>query len=106
MRIDGQEGAEMTLNIPRGFQSLIYLLDGQLQLGEGDIYGKDMAVLIPDLESYPIKVKKESRAILLAGEPIKEKVSSYGPFVMNTQTEIMEALRDYQMGKMGILIED
>ena len=39
------------------------------------------------------------------GEPLNEKVVSYGPFVMNTQTQIMEAMRDYQMGKMGVLIE-
>ena len=60
-----------------------------------------MAVLIPDLESYPLTVKKESRAILLAGEPIKEKVSSYGPFVMNTQTEIMEAPTGLPDGQDG-----
>ncbi|MBL7877835.1 MAG: pirin family protein, partial [Cyclobacteriaceae bacterium] len=43
---------------------------------------------------------------LLSGEPLNEEVVSHGPFVMNTQTQIMEAMRDYQMGKMGILIED
>jgi redox-sensitive bicupin YhaK (pirin superfamily) len=43
---------------------------------------------------------------LLSGEPLKEKVVSHGPFVMNSQTEIMEAMRDYQMGKMGVLIEN
>jgi hypothetical protein len=37
---------------------------------------------------------------------LNEDVVSYGPFVMNTQTQIMEAMRDYQMGKMGVLIED
>jgi redox-sensitive bicupin YhaK (pirin superfamily) len=36
---------------------------------------------------------------------MEEKVESYGPFVMNNQTEIMEAMRDYQMGKMGVLVE-
>ena len=45
---------------------------------------------------------KPTRAILLSGEPIGEEVVSYGPFVMNTHTEIMEALRDAQMGKMGV----
>ena len=47
-----------------------------------------------------------TRFIVLAGEPINEKLSSYGPFVMNTQTEILQALKDAQMGKMGVLIED
>ena len=42
----------------------------------------------------------------MTGEPLGEEVVSYGPFVMNNQTQIMEAFRDYQMGKMGVLIED
>ncbi|MCB0755825.1 MAG: pirin family protein, partial [Flavobacteriales bacterium] len=49
---------------------------------------------------------EDTRAILLAGEPINEPLATYGPFVMNNQTQIMEALRDYQMGKMGVLIEE
>jgi quercetin 2,3-dioxygenase len=44
--------------------------------------------------------------LLLSGEPLNENVVSHGPFVMNTQTEILEAMRDYQMGKMGVLIEE
>jgi len=48
----------------------------------------------------------DTKVILLSGEPINEPLATYGPFVMNNQTEIMEAIRDYQMGKMGILIED
>jgi redox-sensitive bicupin YhaK (pirin superfamily) len=41
--------------------------------------------------------------LFLSGEPINEKIATYGPYVMNTQTEILEAMRDYQMGKMGFL---
>jgi len=46
---------------------------------------------------------KDSKLLLLSGEPFNEKVASWGPYVMNTQTEIMEALRDYKQGKMGFL---
>jgi len=43
--------------------------------------------------------------LLLSGTPIGEPVAQWGPYVMNTQTEIMEAMRDYQMGKMGVYTE-
>jgi len=43
---------------------------------------------------------------MFAGSPINEKVVQHGPYVMNTETEILEAMRDYQKGKMGILVEE
>lgn len=43
--------------------------------------------------------------LLMSGIPIGEPVAQWGSYVMNTQTEVMEALRDYQMGKMGVYTE-
>ena len=53
-----------------------------------------------------VKADTDSLFYVGSGEPINEPVAAHGPFVMNTQTEIMQAFKDYQMGKMGILIED
>ena len=53
-----------------------------------------------------IEAKSDVQYLFLSGEPINEKVVQQGPFVMNSETEILEAMRDYQMGKMGVLIED
>jgi len=49
---------------------------------------------------------EDTRILFLSGEPLNEEVVSYGPFVMNTPTQILEAMCDYQMGKMGVLIEE
>ena len=43
--------------------------------------------------------------LILEGNPLEEEVVSWGPYVMNTQREIMEAMRDYNMGKMGFLAD-
>ena len=59
-----------------------------------------------DGERIGVEVLKDTRAILLSGEPISEKVVSQGPFVMNNETQILQAMRDYQMGKMGMLVEE
>lgn len=50
--------------------------------------------------TYEFQADTEIIALVLAGKPLNEKVEKYGPFVMNSQTEIMEALRDANMGKM------
>ena len=56
-----------------------------------------------DGEGFSIKAESDSTLLFLSGEPIDESVATYGPYVMNSQTELLEAMRDYQMGKMGFL---
>ena len=59
-----------------------------------------------DGEGIHITAKTRVNALLMSGRPLNEPIAAQGPFVMNTEIEIMEAMRDYRMGKMGILIED
>lgn len=96
----------LKVDIPVNHESLIYLLDGELLVNDEVTLKKgatQMVVFNQDGNSIEIETKKESNLLVLSGKPIKEKVASWGPYVMNTQTEIMEALRDYQQGKMGYL---
>jgi quercetin 2,3-dioxygenase len=50
-----------------------------------------------------LKATKKTKALILEGATIQEPVASYGPFVMNKQSELMDAIKDYQEGKMGVL---
>lgn len=73
--------------------------------GYGLIEGKNAVVFKMDGDGIAFEAIENTRILFMTGKPLQEKVVSYGPFVMNTQTQIMEAMRDYQMGKMGVLIE-
>lgn len=106
LRVNAISGANLSLPIPQTFNTLIYVLNGELEVDGKTAKDKTMIWFNNDEGNIDIKVTKESRFIVLSGAPIDEKVTSYGPFVMNTQTEIMEALRDAQTGKMGVLIEE
>jgi redox-sensitive bicupin YhaK (pirin superfamily) len=106
LRGEIQEGAETVIDIPKSYNTIVYLLDGEVEASGQSLKRKDMAVFYNDGEEISIKASKNTRYIVLSGEPINEPVASYGPFVMTNETELMEALRDAQMGKMGVLIEE
>ena len=54
-------------------------------------------------ENITVEALKESVVLVLSGEPINEPIASYGPFVMNTETEIKKVYEDYNNGKFGYL---
>ena len=104
--IDLKASGEITIELDPSHQSLIYLLKGHSIINATESLLKDENQLVEfnqDGEAFTIKASEDSLLLFLSGKPFNEPVSSWGPYVMNTQTEIMEALRDYQMGKMGFL---
>lgn len=104
--IETREEGAFSLDIDPAYNTLIYQLDGKTDINGKKIGDKTILRFDNDDSSINIKSMAPSRLLLLAGKPIGEKVTSYGPFVMNTTTEIMEAIRDAQQGKMGVLIEE
>ncbi len=106
LRAEINENGRLEIPVPQNFNALLYLLDGELEINGQKLMRKDMAIFEKDGEAISILAKKETRFILLAGEPLNEPIESYGPFVMNNQTEVMQAIRDAQTGKMGVLIEE
>jgi redox-sensitive bicupin YhaK (pirin superfamily) len=100
-------GGSIEIPLPASHNAFIYLLDGKLKVeGFGMVEANHVVWLANDGEGISIEGLEDTRVLLLTAEPLNEQVVKQGPFVMNTQTQILEAMRDYQMGRMGILIEE
>ena len=103
----GTESGQESFDIPDGFNSCLYLIKGKISIeGYGMVEKENLAVFSDEGNRVEVKLLEDSQFLLLCGSPIGEKVVQHGPFVMNSETEIMEAMRDYQMGKMGFLVEE
>jgi redox-sensitive bicupin YhaK (pirin superfamily) len=96
-------GADVTVALPREQQAMAYVFEGTALVGDEGKEIKDgqLAMFGPGDAVRFRGADAGGRLLLLAGVPIKEPVARYGPFVMNTQDEIAQAVRDYQSGKMG-----
>lgn len=106
LRGEIETDSELNIPVPKNYNTILYLLDGALEVDGKKLVRKDMAIFNLDADAIEIKAQEKTRFIILAGEPIGEPVASHGPFVMTNQSEIMEAMRDAEMGKMGVLIEE
>jgi quercetin 2,3-dioxygenase len=76
----------------------MYVFEGAVRVGETVVNAGQMAVLGDGTEAR-LTGEKDSRAILVAGRPLKEPVARYGPFVMNTREQLIQAVEDFQKGK-------
>ncbi|PWH82879.1 pirin family protein [Algibacter marinivivus] len=104
--LDVEAGGTFDIKVPNSHQSSIYLLKGDVVVNGAEHLKFNENQLIQfnqDGEGFSIAGNEISKLLFLSGVPFNEPVTTYGPYVMNTQTEIMEAMRDYQMGKMGFL---
>jgi quercetin 2,3-dioxygenase len=105
--LEMKKGATLAIPVPHDYSAFMYLLDGKITIdGYGMTEALHAVVFAKDGAGIRFTALEDTRLLLMSGKPLNEKVVSHGPFVMNSQTEILEAMRDYQMGKMGVLIEE
>jgi hypothetical protein len=97
-------GKTANLNVPAGQSTaLLFLHGGGRVNGSKSVDEGELAVLDRDGETLSIEAASDSTVLLLSGTPIDEPVVGYGPFVMNTEKEIRQAIADYRSGLMGHL---
>lgn len=100
-----QPGATLHQAVPEGWNGFVYTLKGQGTFGteSAESVGAHYTLELGPGDGLSAWNKGEEvlQFVIIAGQPINEPVSQYGPFVMNTREEIMQTLRDYQTGKNG-----
>ena len=95
-------GKSVELPQAEGWTTLLVVLDGTVMVnGESVLREKQMATFSTEGTGVVIEANNDAKLLLLAGQPIDEPVVGYGPFVMNSQQEIIQAIADFNSGKFG-----
>ena len=97
-------GARCELPLPAAHNAFVYVYRGSLRIGSGQgasVGAARMAILETrgDADGVVLACDAEARAIVVAGRPLNEPIAQYGPFVMNSREELMQAVHDFQTGR-------
>jgi redox-sensitive bicupin YhaK (pirin superfamily) len=89
--------------LPAGHNVFLYVYRGTLKIGDDTVPERRMAILANDADSDGVSIEAaaDTRALLIAGRPLGEPIAQYGPFVMNTEQEIYQAVADYRAGRLA-----
>jgi redox-sensitive bicupin YhaK (pirin superfamily) len=108
IEIEMDAGATVTQQLPGSYNGFVYVMEGKARIGADETEGNPRHVLwlaaaAGDASDSEVTIRADEplRALLVAGQPLREPVVAYGPFVMNTKEQILQAYEDYQSGKFG-----
>lgn len=95
-------GHSVELEIPEGFTTSLFVLKGCIRLPSAETINQaELAVMEREGSVLNFDTVEDATLLLLNGKPFNEPIVGHGPFVMNSQEEIRQAMIDYQQGKMG-----
>jgi redox-sensitive bicupin YhaK (pirin superfamily) len=90
-------------SLPAEHNAFVYVYRGELSIAGSTVPAQRMAILASDAQADGVVIETtgEARALLIAGRPLNEPIAQYGPFVMNTEQEIYQALNDFREGRLA-----
>ncbi|MDE2428379.1 MAG: pirin family protein [Burkholderiales bacterium] len=96
------QGASFAQTLPASFNGFVYVYEGEVQIADRAVPQQRMAILKknPAADGVILQANIASRALLIAGQPLGETIVQYGPFVMNSQAEIFQAINDFRAGQL------
>jgi len=96
-------GAEFSTALPETHNAFIYVYRGAVTIAGEQVASRRMGMLsnTPKADGVTLSAAEDARLILIAGKPLNEPIVQYGPFVMNTQQEIHQALNDFGSGRFA-----
>jgi len=93
-------GPDLSLALPEGHNALLVVLAGKLMVnGDQPVGEAQMLHLSGEGDGVTLRADAEAQLLVLTGEPIDEPIAGYGPFVMNSREEIVEAIEDFNNGR-------
>lgn len=96
-------GTRFAQSLPMGYNAFVFVFRGEVGISGVRVPIGRMAILANDEHADGVVIDSmgEARALLIAGQPLNERIAQYGPFVMNTELEIYQALNDYREGRLA-----
>jgi redox-sensitive bicupin YhaK (pirin superfamily) len=102
-----QPGGEVELPLPADQNAMAYVIGGEVEVGESRASEASLVLFRRDGDRITLHVPSNATGpadvLVLAATPINEPLARYGPFVMNTRAEIIQAVEDFQAGRMGTI---
>jgi redox-sensitive bicupin YhaK (pirin superfamily) len=96
-----KEGGKKTFTVPKDQTIFLYVVKGELNINGKDVRMHHLVEFLNDDETIEIKANRNAVILFGYATPFKEPFVAYGPFVMNSKEEIMQAYDDYNKGKFG-----